>query len=102
MSRQVWFGRPSLGLSHRTEYSNWHPLTWVSHALDRELYGLNPAGHHFTSLVLHVFNVILLFLLLMRATGAAGRSLLVAALFAVHPFNVKESESLGWLSARTF
>ncbi len=80
-----------------TEYSNWHPLTWLSHALDCELYGLNPAGHHFTSLVLHVFNVILLFLLLMRATGAAGRSLLVAALFAVHPFNV---ESVAWVAER--
>jgi protein O-mannosyl-transferase len=80
-----------------TEYSNWHPLTWLSHALDCELYGLNPAGHHFTSLALHALNVILLFLLLVRATGAAGRSLLVAALFALHPFNV---ESVAWVAER--
>lgn len=77
--------------------ANWHPLTWLSHALDCQLYGLKPAGHHITSLVLHVINVLLLFLLLWRATGATGRSLLVAALFAVHPFNV---ESVAWVSER--
>ena len=80
-----------------TEYSNWHPLTWLSHALDCDLYGLNPAGHHFTNVLLHVLNVVLLLLLLERATGAAGRSLLVAALFAVHPFNV---ESVAWIAER--
>jgi cytochrome c-type biogenesis protein CcmH/NrfG len=80
-----------------TEYSNWHPLTWLSHALDCELYGLNPAGHHVTNLGLHVLNVMLLFLLLVRATGAAGRSLLVSALFALHPFNV---ESVAWVAER--
>jgi len=80
-----------------TEYSNWHPLTWLSHALDCQLYGLNPTGHHLTSVLLHVLNVVLLFLLLVRATGAAGRSLLVAALFAMHPFNV---ESVAWVAER--
>lgn len=80
-----------------TEYSNWHPLTWLSHALDCELWGLDPAGHHFTSVLLHAVNVVLLFLLLARATGAAGRSLVVAALFAVHPFNV---ESVAWIAER--
>ena len=80
-----------------TEYSNWHPVTWLSHALDCQLYGLNPAGHHVTSLALHVLNVMLLFLLLERATGAAGRSLLVAGLFALHPFNV---ESVAWIAER--
>jgi Flp pilus assembly protein TadD len=80
-----------------TEYSNWHPLTWLSHALDCELYGLNPAGHHITNVLLHTLNVVVLFLLLARATGAAGRSLLVAALFAVHPFNV---ESVAWVAER--
>src|ERR1022692_461618 len=80
-----------------TEYSNWHPLTWLSHALDCELYGLNPEGHHVTNLVLHVLNVMLLFLLLVRATGAAGRSLLVSALFALHPLNV---ESVAWVAER--
>jgi protein O-mannosyl-transferase len=76
---------------------NWHPLTWISHALDCQLYGLNPAGHHLTNLVLHVLNVVILFLLLLRATGAMGRSLLVAALFAVHPLNV---ESVAWVAER--
>jgi protein O-mannosyl-transferase len=76
---------------------NWHPLTWLSHALDCQLYGLNPAGHHLTNLVLHVLNVVILFLLLLRATGAIGRSLLVAALFAIHPLNV---ETVAWVAER--
>ena len=76
---------------------NWHPLTWLSHALDCQLYGLNPAGHHFTSVLLHVLNVILLFLLLLRVTGAKGRSFLVAAIFALHPINV---ESVAWVAER--
>lgn len=80
-----------------TEADNWHPLTWVSHALDCQLYGLNPTGHHFTNILLHAFNVVLLFVLLVRVTGAAGRSLLVAALFALHPVNV---ESVAWVSER--
>jgi protein O-mannosyl-transferase len=80
-----------------TEYSNWHPLTWLSHALDCQLYGLNPPGHHVTNILFHMLNVVLLFLLLARATGAPGRSLLVAALFAVHPFNV---ESVAWVAER--
>jgi len=80
-----------------TEYSNWHPLTWVSHALDCQLYGLNPTGHHLTSVLIHALNVVLLFLLLARSTGATLRSLVVAALFAVHPFNV---ESVAWVAER--
>jgi Flp pilus assembly protein TadD len=80
-----------------TESSNWHPMTWLSHALDCQLYGLNPLGHHVTSVLLHVLNVVLLFLLLARATGAPGRSLLVAALFACHPLNV---ESVAWIAER--
>ena len=80
-----------------TDYANWHPLTWLSHALDCELYGLNPGGHHFTNVFLHALNVGLLFLLLARSTGAKGRSLLLAALFAVHPFNV---ESVAWIAER--
>ncbi len=80
-----------------TEADNWHPLTWFSHALDCQLYGLNPAGHHFTNVLLHALNVVLLFLLLVRVTGATGRSLLVAALFALHPINV---ESVAWISER--
>jgi protein O-mannosyl-transferase len=80
-----------------TASQNWHPLTWLSHALDCQLYGLNPAGHHFTNILLHALNVVLLFLLLLRATGARGRSLLVAALFALHPLNV---ESVAWIAER--
>jgi tetratricopeptide (TPR) repeat protein len=80
-----------------TEADNWHPLTWLSHMLDCHLYGLNPSGHHLTNILLHLLNVILLFLILARATGAMGRSLLVAALFAVHPLNV---ESVAWVAER--
>jgi protein O-mannosyl-transferase len=80
-----------------TEQANWHPLTWMSHALDCSLFRLNPAGHHFTSILLHVINVVLLFLLLMWATGRPGPSLFVAALFALHPINV---ESVAWIAER--
>jgi hypothetical protein len=80
-----------------TQSDNWHPLTWLSHALDCQLYGLNPVGHHITNVVFHVINVLLLFLLLTRATGAIGRSALVAALFALHPLNV---ESVAWVAER--
>jgi hypothetical protein len=76
---------------------NWHPLTWLSHALDCQLYGLNPAGHHLTNVLFHGLNVIILFLLLLWATGAPGRSLVVAALFALHPLNV---ESVAWVAER--
>lgn len=80
-----------------TQKSNWHPLTWMSHALDCSLFGLNPAGHHFTSVLLHALNVILLFLLLVRATGRVGPSLFVAAVFSLHPLNV---ESVAWVAER--
>ena len=76
---------------------NWHPLTWMSHQLDVQLYGLNPAGHHLTSLLFHALNTILLFSLLRRLTGALGRSAFVAALFALHPLHV---ESVAWISER--
>jgi protein O-mannosyl-transferase len=76
---------------------DWHPITWLSYALDSELFGLNPAGYHATNLFLHVFNVVLLFLILERATGLAWRSLAVAALFALHPINV---ESVAWIAER--
>jgi tetratricopeptide (TPR) repeat protein len=77
--------------------ANWHPLTWVSHALDAQLFGLNPVGHHYTNVVLHALNAVLLFLLLQSATGFTWRSLMVAALFALHPVNV---ESVAWASER--
>lgn len=77
--------------------ANWHPLTWISHALDCQFFGLNPAGHHYTSVLLHALNAMLLFWVLWRATGATGPSLMVAALFAVHPVNV---ESVAWVAER--
>lgn len=80
-----------------TEQANWHPLTWMSHALDVSLFRLNPAGHHFTSVLIHIVNAILLFLLLMWATNRLGPSLFVAALFAIHAMNV---ESVAWIAER--
>ena len=80
-----------------TAEANWHPLTWISHALDYQLFHLNAAGHHLDSLMLHAVNVVLLFLLLESATKRVGRSLLVAALFAVQPLNV---ESVAWVAER--
>ena len=77
--------------------SNWHPLTLLSHMLDCQMFGLNPRGHHLTSLVLHTLNVLLLFEVLRRATGALWQSSLVAALFAVHPTHV---ESVAWIAER--
>ena len=81
-----------------TFYSaNWHPLTWLSHALDCHLYSLDPGKHHQTNVMLHAVNVGLLFWILLRATGYTGRSAMVAALFALHPINV---ESVVWISER--
>ena len=77
--------------------TNWHPLTWVSHMLDFQIYGMNPAGHHLTSVALHLANSILLFLLLQRMTKAMWSSAMVAALFALHPMHV---ESVAWVSER--
>lgn len=68
---------------------NWIPLTWLSHALDYQLFGLDPAGHHLVNVLLHALNVGLLFWVLKRATGYTGRSFMVAALFALHPINVE-------------
>lgn len=78
-------------------FYNWHPLTWISHMLDAQLFGLNPLGHHLTSLLLHVCNSVLLFVLLRRMTGSTLRSAFVAALFALHPLHV---ESVAWVSER--
>jgi protein O-mannosyl-transferase len=77
--------------------ANWHPLTWLSDALDYQVFGPNAAGHHLVSLALHVANVVLLFWLLYEGTRQAGRSFLVAALFAIHPLNV---ESVAWVAER--
>src|SRR6266571_5274157 len=77
--------------------ANWHPLTWLSHMLDVQLFGLNPMGHHLTNLVFHIANTLLLFLVLKRMTGASGRNAFVAGLFALHPLHV---ESVAWISER--
>src|SRR5215831_5383036 len=69
--------------------ANWHPLTWISHMLDCQFYGLNPGGHHFTNILLHTAATILLFLVLRRMTGALWRSAFVAAVFAIHPLHVE-------------
>lgn len=77
--------------------SNWHPVTWLSHMLDAQFFGNNPAGHHLTSVLLHTANTVILFLLLQRWTGGVWRSAIVATLFAVHPLHV---ESVAWVAER--
>jgi tetratricopeptide (TPR) repeat protein len=77
--------------------ANWHPLTWLSHMLDCQLYGLNPSGHHLTNLFFHIASALLLFLVLERMTGSLWRSSFVAALFALHPLHV---ESVAWVAER--
>ena len=79
------------------DVGTWHPLAWLSHALDCQWFGLDPGGHHDTSLLLHTLNVVLLFWVLQAATGYRGRSAMVAALFALHPINV---ESVAWIAER--
>jgi Tfp pilus assembly protein PilF len=76
---------------------NWHPLTWLSHILDWQLYGSNPIGHHLTNLFFHITNTLLLFLVLKRMTNAIWQSAFVAALFALHPLHV---ESVAWVAER--
>ena len=75
----------------------WQPLTWLSHMFDCAVFGLNPSGHHLTSLLLHTANTVLLFVVLRRMTGAIWRSAFVAALFALHPLNV---EPVAWAASR--
>jgi tetratricopeptide (TPR) repeat protein len=75
----------------------WHPLTWLSLMLDCQLFGSKPAGFHFTNLILHIANVLLVFLVLKRMTNAIWQSAFVAALFALHPLHV---ESVAWVSER--
>jgi Tfp pilus assembly protein PilF len=77
--------------------ANWHPLTWISHMVDYQLFGLNPAGHHLHNVLLHVLNSIVLFLVVWKMTGAEWPSAFVAAMFALHPLHV---ESVAWASER--
>ncbi|HLZ40334.1 MAG TPA: tetratricopeptide repeat protein [Candidatus Sulfotelmatobacter sp.] len=80
-----------------TSEANWHPLTWMSHALDCQWFGLNPAGHHLTSILLHALSAVWLFLFLWSATRRMAPSFFVAAIFALHPVNV---ESVVWIAER--
>lgn len=80
-----------------TTFSNWLPVTWLSHMMDVSIYGLKPAGHHATSALLHGLNAGLLFLALRKLTGSYARALAVAVLFAVHPLRV---ESVAWIAER--
>jgi Tfp pilus assembly protein PilF len=77
--------------------ANWHPLTWISHMLDYELFGSDPAGHHMVGVFIHALNALFLFVTLRAMTGAFWRCLVVAALFALHPMRV---ESVAWAAER--
>ena len=93
------------GLTHQgiiwaftTGYAaNWFPLTWLSHMLDCELFGVNPGRHHLTNMFLHIANTLLLFIVLKQMTGAFWQSAFVAAAFALHPMHV---ESVAWIAER--
>jgi tetratricopeptide (TPR) repeat protein len=78
-------------------HGHYHPVTWLSHMTDTELFGLNPAGHHLTSVFLHIINTLLLFLILRRMTGDLWQSAFVGALFAIHPLHV---EPIAWIAGR--
>jgi tetratricopeptide (TPR) repeat protein len=77
--------------------SNWHPLTWLSHMLDYQFYGLNPGRHHLTNVLFHIANTLLLFFVFRKMTGHLWQSAFVASLFALHPLHV---ESVAWISER--
>ncbi len=99
-NRHVQAGLSSASM--RWAFSNgeallWHPLTWLSHMLDCQLYGLAPGGHHFTSLLLHATNTLLVFVVLMRMTKAPWPSVIAAGLFGLHPLRV---ESVAWVAER--
>jgi tetratricopeptide (TPR) repeat protein len=96
ISAGISAGRISWAFTH-TIAGNWHPLTTISHMLDCQLYGLDPAGHHFTNVLFHTIAVVLLFLVMQQMTGSLWPSAFVAALFAIHPLHV---ESVAWVSER--
>lgn len=81
----------------RDTHLGWHPITWLSHMLDYQLFGLNPGAHHFVNVLLHALNAVLLFLVFRRMTGAFWPSAFVAAAFALHPLNI---EAVAWIAAR--
>src|SRR6266705_5218320 len=97
---QITTGLTSTGILWAFTHScmqNWHPLTWISHMLDCELFGLSAGGHHLTNVLLHTIAVILLLLVFQKMTGAVWRSAFVAAVFAIHPLRV---ESVAWIAER--
>ena len=99
-NHQVQQGLTSQGIAwafNGSHADNWHPLTWISHMLDCQVYGLHAGGHHLTNVLFHAATVILLFFLLWRMTGELGPSTLVAAVFAIHPLRV---ESVAWVAER--
>ena len=77
--------------------SNWHPITWISHMMDVDIFGMKPGMHHLTNVIFHILNSILLLIVLNQMTGALWRSAAVAALFALHPLHV---ESVAWIAER--
>jgi len=77
--------------------ANWHPLTWLSHMLDVQLFGMTPGPHHLINVLFHMANTLLLFCVLFRMTAAIGQSAFVAGLFAAHPLHV---ESVAWIAER--
>lgn len=79
------------------EVANWHPVTWLSHMADVQIYGMNPRGHHLSNVIIHAVSTVLLLFLLLRLTGALWPSAFVAALFALHPVHV---ESVAWIAER--
>jgi len=92
------FSQEGVSWAFRTFHAgNWHPLTWLSHMLDCQLFGLRPAGHHVVNVLIHAASVVLLFLFLKKVTGAFWLSLFTAAIFGVHPLRV---ESIAWAAER--
>ena len=80
-----------------TQASNWHPLTWFSHMLDCQIYGIDPGHHHMTNVLLHILNSLLLFFIFKRISKSRWKSTFIAALFALHPLHV---ESVAWVAER--
>jgi protein O-mannosyl-transferase len=95
---QAGLTRGGIAWAFQSVYANnWHPLTWLSHMLDCQLFATNPGGHHLTNLFLHIINTLLLFFVLKRMTDLPWRSAFVAALFAIHPLHI---ESVAWVAER--
>src|SRR5947207_11995995 len=93
----TWQGIKWAFLNLHGQATYWHPVTWLSHMLDCQVFGLNPAGHHLMNLLFHSANVLLLFVLLQQLTGAFWRSAFVAAIFAIHPLQV---DTVAWVTER--